>query len=192
MVEREDERTRRFREIQDQTLKSDTAPETKTSGTRPILKNKTAVQAEEIWRTVDLHTVITKADEDEYDRKLKSLTEWNEYSIITEEDDSQQNTSTDKGNRNRKGVAINEEANTVRGIPKDNNGKIRTKRYSTEQSWLDRYMEIKADEEFQEEFYGNLNAELDMIQQLEAELRNMERNYRPFQDSAIRGRIQEA
>ena len=69
-------------------------------------------------------------------------------------------------------------------------------------------MEHEADEEFQEKFYGTLNEELDMInpsqstepltvtegndrefdeiQQLVWELKEMERNYRPFQGIVIK------
>jgi len=197
-----------FQEQWNRTLEPEREFETQPPSKKPILRNKTAVQAEEIWRTVDIHTVLTQADENEYDRKLKSLTAWNEYNIMTEEDDSPQNTRTDTGNRNRKGVAIHEEENTVRGIPKDNNGTRQAKRYSEEPSWLDQYMENEADEEFQEEFYGALNEELDTInpaqsaepltvrggsdrefdeiQRIVREMKEMERNYRPFQGNVIK------
>jgi len=129
---------------------------------------------------------------------------------MTEEDDSPQNTGTDKENRKRKGVAIHEEANKVRVIPRDNNGSRQAKRFSEESSWLDQYMEDEAEEEFQEEFYGVLSEELDMINQVQSEeqvtgteendreldeiqqivreLKEMERNYRPFQGIVIEAR----
>ena len=85
---------------------------------------------------MDVRTVHTQADEKKYDEKLERITEWNEFIVDTEEDDSPQNTRTRNGNRKRKGITIHEEANTVRGIPKDNQGKTKGKRYSEEPSWL--------------------------------------------------------
>ena len=158
VVEKEDWLTRCFRELQNQPRKPEARPETRTSGPKPILRNKTAVQTEEIWRTLDL------SDE----KKLEEITESNTFIVDLEEEDSPQKNRTRPGSRNRKGITIQEEANTVREIPKDNIGTIITgtingKRYSEEPSWLDRYMSEDADEEFLEAFLATTNNEMDRV-----------------------------
>ena len=65
-------------------------------------------------------------------------------------------------NHGKRRIIIQEEANTVREIPQENNGKRKAKkRYSTEPSWLDRYRNDNADEEFLEEFHATLDSELE-------------------------------
>ena len=48
---------------------------------------------------------------------------------------------------NRKRITIQELANTVREIPRENNGTIQKKRYGTEPTWLDRYRTENRDQE---------------------------------------------
>ena len=53
---------------------------------------------------------------------------------------------------NRKRILIQEQANTVRTIPRDNNGRYhQKKRYSTEPTWLDRSKTQGSDKEPTEE-----------------------------------------
>ena len=71
----------------------------------------------------------------------------NTFIVELEEEDSPQKNRTRPGPCNRKGITIQEEENTVREIPKDNQGKTKGKRYSDEPSWLDRYMNEDVDED---------------------------------------------
>ena len=56
----------------------------------------------------------------------------------------------------RKGIVIQEEANTVRAIPSENKGKKHTskgepiRRYSKKPTWLDRYMKQHSDQDLSE------------------------------------------
>jgi len=54
-----------FQEQRKWTREPEQELETQPPSRKPILSNKTAVQTEEIWRTVDIHTVLTEADERE-------------------------------------------------------------------------------------------------------------------------------
>ena len=51
------------------------------------------------------------------------------------------------GKPSKKRIGIQERANTVREIPRENNGTTVEKRYSTEPSWLDRYRIENSDED---------------------------------------------
>ena len=60
-----------------------------------------------------------------------------------------------QGTTNRKGIVVQEQANVVRTIPSENNGKKHQggkpiKRYSTEPTWLDRYRMQHSDEDLSE------------------------------------------
>ena len=114
-------------------------------GPKPILNNKTAVQKEEIVRTANRKGLkeVTKLH--------KVLNEIIEIEESDEEQFQQNQARKSQGTTNRKGVVVREQANTVRTIPDENNGKKhQKKRYNTEPTWLDRYRRQHSDEELSE------------------------------------------
>ena len=124
--------------VADMTMSVSTKP-------RSVLKNKEAVQQETI-------------DRSPFRKDWKDSTETNTIlnEIIAKELPDEQihrvnRTSTKHPNRKR--ILIQEQANTVRTIPRDNNGRYhQKKRYSTEPTWLDRFKTQGSDKEFTEAF----------------------------------------
>ena len=108
------------------------------TGPKSVLRNKTAVQSENISRTP-------------FRTELKQMTELN--TVLNEQIEAEQLKGRSKqvhgfspGKSSKKGISIQEHANTVREIPRDNNGTTVGKIHSMEPSWLDGYRRHDGDE----------------------------------------------
>ena len=98
------------------------------------------MHAEDIWRA------SSEEDSEEAVALNMVLNQEIQLEKPDQNESQQKKTCTSSGQPNRKRVVVLEQANTVRTVPRANNGNRQRKRYSTEPTWLDRYKTQSSDE----------------------------------------------